>query len=297
MKWPSRRQVGYVCTVALVVLLGVVFLRYPGVGSSVFTRLSMNIRKTLQLARNANRFVGDVVPLEVQPHLKQFLAGATSVALFGHGIRIVPGVADIISVDASKNTTLAAARERERKMTTLIMAQPVEKLFYAVGGIVANILLVRLLVQPRWSPGFSMGHHRKYHPFVTHIGWLLLVVSIAIPNGLVDMGLLIALFARLSMSTFGPALIIGKLAQPYVVAALCYTPLTQYARLLNPYFASVLFEGVSGSVGDGEPYVGVLMWVSAVAAVHLFSARLIYPVYLRHATSPELMPEQEDATR
>ncbi|RNF06715.1 uncharacterized protein Tco025E_07514 [Trypanosoma conorhini] len=267
----------YASLLGVALLLAAAVATRPAVGATMSDTLAAAIadgaRGGLRLGRYARDRAVGAVPPAARPHVHQFLAGATSVALVGPGLRFMPGPPAAAAPSATSSGTAAPLMNFVRA----VAAQPVEKLFYALGGILVELLLLRLLVSPPRLPSFAgttrgdKANARRTLPqrlFSTHAGWGLLVLCVAVPNGVVEAGLIIAMLTRLPLETYAPALVIGKLAQPYFAAALRELPCVR--RLMQTTFwfavgtekaaASVLRfaaaaakdGGGGGAVGDGR---------------------------------------------
>lgn len=207
----------YYALVGVAVLLGLATAARPfgveAVGRSTFAApILSGVQSLATRVENTCGAVANAVPRCVQPHLRQLLAGATSIALVGGGLCNMPRTA---GPAAPPSSPLPA---RVSGAVAAGVSRPVEKLFYALGGILTELLLLSVLVRPRAAGERARGL------FATHAGWLLLVACVALPGGAAQLGFLTALVARLPLETYAPALVIGKLLQPYVAAALWEVP-------------------------------------------------------------------------
>ncbi|AAZ13013.1 hypothetical protein, conserved [Trypanosoma brucei brucei TREU927] len=214
-----------------------------------------------------------LVPEPMKPHIKQLLAGATSVTLVGQGFRRIPGIATAIS--ASAQTT------KQQNVVEIIMAKPVDKLLYAVGAIFAQAFLLRLLVKPPgyWGPVKDQKVWRNF--FTTQAGWFLLVVCVALPNCVVDAGFIITLLGRLPSETYLPALVVGKLLQPYVATALFCSP--TFVRWLPQVWKVMDAKGSE----DDQSGAKVVFWALLTTAVLLAGTNGVTMLWRRDGSNDE----------
>ncbi|ORC89264.1 uncharacterized protein TM35_000132680 [Trypanosoma theileri] len=267
-----------------VVFLAVLLYTHPAVGATMSDTFAAVVAENVQLAvRHSRRVVGALLPPAARPHMKQFLAGLTSPALVAQGLRTIPG-----TITTTSTTTTTTNNNNMMLRVQDILAFPVEKFFYALGGMVAELLLLRLLVHPRRTRPFSSSSTSSSSCgfFTTHFGWWLLLLAVAVPNGVVEAGVVIALLARLPPETYTPAVVAGKLLQPYVAAALRSCPAV--ARFLHsplwwrsspqPVGRESQQQQGKGK-GEGEEWLGslveVALWGSLALTVLLFLARWV----------------------
>ncbi|EKF26973.1 hypothetical protein MOQ_009316 [Trypanosoma cruzi marinkellei] len=288
------RCCGY-CTLLSVILLVVAsMVTRPAVGATMSDTVAASIvdvaKGGLMLSRYASEKAIHVVPPSLRPHVRQFLAGATAVALVGHGLGSMPGVLDTTTGLSSLSSKEASGKNSQiTRFFAAVTAQPVEKFFYALGGICVELLLLRLLVCPPRLTSFvdamrvgggkdkaRMTLTRRL--FSTHVGWGLLVLCIATPNGVIEAGFIVAMLTRLPLETYAPALVIGKLAQPYFAAALHELPCVRRV-MQNTFWFSAKDEKTpfASLLPMYKMAIEVALWVAVVAALLLFVARFMCP--------------------
>ncbi|ESL08333.1 hypothetical protein TRSC58_03966 [Trypanosoma rangeli SC58] len=279
----------YVSLLGVALLLAASVATRPVVGATMLDTLSASLadgaRGGLRLGRYAKDRVVSAVPPAARPHVHHFLAGATSVALVGHGLRSMPGLSGAAAAGSTSWAKSSGITAPLMNFVAIVTAQPVEKLFYALGGILVELLLLRLLVSSPRLP-LSVGGMRggkanarrtlMQRLFSTHAGWGLLVLCVAVPNGVVEAGLIVVMLARLPLESYAPAIVIGKLARPYVAAALRELPCVQRLMQTALWFTAEKKTAALSLLPLHKMVVEVALWVVVVALVLLFAARFVW---------------------
>ncbi|EAN97625.1 hypothetical protein C3747_53g16 [Trypanosoma cruzi] len=278
------RCCGYCALLGVTLLVVASMITRPAVGATMSDTVAASIvdvaRGGLMLSRYASEKVLHAVPPTLRPHVRQFLAGATAVALVGHGLGSMPGVLDA-ATDASLSSEVASGKNAQiTRFFTAVTAYPVEKFFYALGGIFVELLLLRLLVCPPRLTSFvdamRGGKDKTRRLFSTHVGWGLLVLCIATPNGVIEAGLIVAMLTRLPLETYAPALVIGKLAQPYFAAVLHELPFVRRVMQKTFWFSAKDEKTPFASLLPlYKTAIEVALWVAVVAALLLLVARFM----------------------
>ncbi|EAN94927.1 hypothetical protein C3747_21g57 [Trypanosoma cruzi] len=283
------RCCGYCALLGVTLLVVASMITRPAAGATMSDTVAASIvdvaKGGLMLSRYASEKVLHAVPPTLRPHVRQFLAGATAVALVGHGLGSMPGVLDA-DTDASLSSEEASGKSAQMtRFFTAVTAHPVEKFFYALGGIFVELLLLRLLVSPPRLTSFveamrgSKDKTRKTltrRLFSTHVGWGLLVLCIATPNGVIEAGLIVAMLIRLPLETYAPALVIGKLAQPYFAAVLHELPFVRRVMQKTFWFSAKDEKTPFASLLPlYKTAIEVALWVAVVAALLLLVARFM----------------------
>ncbi|RNF01022.1 hypothetical protein TraAM80_07265 [Trypanosoma rangeli] len=279
----------YVSLLGVALLLAASVVTRPAVGATMSDTLAASLadgaRGGLKLGRYVRDRVVSAVPPAARPHVHHFLAGATSVALVGHGLHSMPGLSGSAAAGSTPWAKSSGITAPLMNFVTIVTAQPVEKLFYALGGILVELLILRLLVSSPRLPLFDgpmrggKANARRtlmHRLFSTHAGWALLVLCVAVPNGVVEAGLIVVMLTRLPLESYAPALVIGKLAQPYVAAALRELPCVQRLMQTTLWFTAEKEAAALSLLPLHNTVVEVTLWVVVVALVLLFAARFVW---------------------
>ncbi|EPY26182.1 hypothetical protein STCU_06280 [Strigomonas culicis] len=189
--------------------------------------------------------------------LQQYGAGALSVLVVGSGL----GSAAAGAVPS----TVTAQGEAVRMHTG-------PKLFHSLGAITARLLLVRLFYR---EPFHNRRQNRLNRFCCSYLGFVLLVAFVALPNNVVDTGLLVVLAGRLSSLVYVPAFVMGQVARPYLVAAVRTCPHLRaaYTLYVAPFVAAQSERlNVSVTVAETSLWLLVLASVLFLASAHRRSA-------------------------
>lgn len=256
----DNMQRGIIRLVVLALLAGTVVMaeRLTLCGASIplpvsFDKLPLSMHQVESATERVfamARRVQQATPAPVLEYLTSTLLGASSAVLPGRSL------------------TAAAAGGAAPSGTSFqdaVLSRTASKFFYSLGSVVAQLGLIKLLyVEPCGNRVINRWNRLLSSP----VGWLLFTALVAVPNGVVEIAVLVVLLFKIASPVYTPAIITGTLLRPYLVAVVRSCPcLTSY---VEKYVGAYLQQSESSATAE------LLLWGTVIAALLFLTAGVAF---------------------
>lgn len=207
------------------------------------------------------------IPSPCRELASDFLSGALSVVMVGQSLK---------PVAAGYGAEPMPSTADDEGRLEAIRTHTTSKFLYASGVTAAELLLLRVFY--REPHGNRRRNRRVLCFFSSSVGFRLLTVLLAIPNGVAPLAVLVVMLWKLCDSVYTPAIIIANVVRPYIVAAIRSCPCTD--KLTHKAQAAIAALMGSGAVGGSEreaqgcagQAMATLLWITIVVSILFLSA-------------------------
>ncbi|CCW63757.1 unnamed protein product [Phytomonas sp. EM1] len=154
------------------------------------------------------------------------------------------------------------------------------KFWIALGGSCCELILIRFLLKEGYR---NRRQNLLVRWFNSPLGWVFLVLLMAIPNGVLPISVLLVCACKLPDLVYVPAILISNFMKPYIVAAMRNSPRLGLTKDVCTTLHNLLIQH--------QPQEGSLSYIPTIAEL-ILEGIVLFAV--RFALAARNMPDEDD---